>query len=166
MLPQVPVLVRRLRQRNQRLQLVRRPALSPVQWRQADTLAHEESLLTCARCGGNRLRRLESTSKPSWERLLDRRSPSCPSWYAESLEAAERRFWDATKGSGFYDWYLDYLEESAYSSSGCPDASDGPVSRGPARHERGTEDRPPSQRYLPGLDLTDLIDEPFHVRFF
>jgi hypothetical protein len=53
---------------------------------------------------------METTSKPSWKVVLRRESESCPSWYADSLEADARRFWDEAMGNGFYDWYLDYVD--------------------------------------------------------
>lgn len=105
----------------------------------------DNELPTCSHCGSERLQRLETTRKPSWKDVLGRHAESCPSWYAESLEADERRSWDETFGAGFYDWYL---EESAYAFAATPNPDPQPV-----------------QLYLPGLESLSWGD-PFHIRSF
>jgi hypothetical protein len=91
--------------------------------------------LTCSHCGSQRLELVAATSKPSWKTVLRPDSETCPSWYGESLAADERRFWDERVGAGFYDWYLEYLAESAYVP---------PVASTPAALAQ--------QLFLPGLD--------------
>lgn len=116
------------------------------------SMTHPESVgndtLTCSHCGSERCELLEVTSKPSWKTILRRESRTCPSWYAESLEADDRRFWDETIGTGFYDWYLQHREESAYASEGSP-----------------TPNLPPVQLFLPGLDPPSRA-ATFHHRSF
>ena len=91
---------------------------------------------------------METTSKPSWTAVLQREAETCPSWYAESLEADERRFWDEAVGAGFYDWYLEHREESAYAASTTP-----------------PREPPPLQLFLAGLAPLSRADS-FHIRSF
>jgi hypothetical protein len=81
-----------------------------------------------------------------------RQSPSCPSWYAESLQSADRRLWDQRMGAGYYDWSwqeLQHLEESAYPSADSPTGDGGPM-----------------QLSLPGPEPSEPTHEPFHIRSF
>ena len=121
---------------------------TPTAWMPtADPEAADNEPLTCSHCG-RRLELMEATSKPSWKDVLGRQAESCPSWYAESLEADDRRFWDEAIGAGFYDWYLEHREESAYASA---------AARAP--------DSQPIQLSLPGLD-PHCRAAPLHIQSF
>ena len=120
-------------------------AFPPTAFMPEQDTASLESL-TCSHCGSERLQLAETTNKPSWKTLLRREAESCPSWYTESLEADDRRFWDEAVGSGFYDWYLAHREESAYGSS--------TVTSQP--------NPKPGQLFLPGLGPP--TPDPFPIR--
>ncbi len=69
--------------------------------------------LSCPHCGSERLRLIETTAKPLWKELFWRESDSCPWWYADLQWADFRGFWDAEKGEGYTDWYLETQVEGA-----------------------------------------------------
>jgi hypothetical protein len=73
--------------------------------------------LRCPHCDQPTLRLIETVPRPSWREIFSRRSTVMPSWYADSLDADDRKFWDGVQGAGFYDWYQEHGAngiESAY----------------------------------------------------
>ena len=72
-----------------------------------------EPKLLCSHCGSSRLSLLSETPKPSWSELFRPEHRACPAWYRHHLLLEAREFWDTRMGSGFYDWYLEEVLESA-----------------------------------------------------
>ena len=69
--------------------------------------------LLCEHCGSDRMELISETPKPSWKELLWRESDMCPWWYADLQRASHRKFWTASYGEEFYDWYRQTQVESA-----------------------------------------------------
>lgn len=93
-------------------------------------------LPVCSHCGSDSLNLISEFRKPSWAEVLSSQSAICPVWYAESLEAEERQWWDGRMGAGFYGFYDEYLKTHA------ENARVGSAGQAPRSH----------QPWLPGLE--------------
>ena len=93
-------------------------------------------LPVCGHCGSESVTLISESRKPSWAEVLSSQSAFCPVWYAESLEAEERQWWETRMGAGFYDFYDEYLKTQAES----------------ARGVSAVKTRTSHQQWLPGLE--------------
>jgi hypothetical protein len=91
----------------------------------------DDSTLECPHCGGDQLKLISQTPRPSWKDLFWREDDRCPPWYAELQREEHRRLWTEANGEDYYDWYLETQVEGAKESEPAPP--------------------PPIQLYLPGM---------------
>jgi len=88
--------------------------------KESTTNSHD---ILCQHCSSHRIRLIAEHAQPSWSALFHLASPYLPAWYGQSLEAAQRAWWDARMGAGFSDWYDENLKppiESARGSASPP----------------------------------------------
>ena len=125
--------------------------------REPDKLQSSEepwSDLKCEHCGSDRMVLLDTLEQPSWKEIFAFTSTSLPAWYVRIREDDQRAFWDAAMGSGYYDWYLENVVESAERSVGRKDLD--------GLHQ--SRHRPAAQPYLPGLapSLSEVTCDSLH----
>ncbi len=119
----------------------REPVARPCQFRDHDGVGQSQrdgGLAVFVRLESDNLQLINEMPKPSWSRVLDHLNGRCPWWHAEAekqalIEYLEREYWVDEK-----TWYSVIHLESA---------------RDPP---------PPTQRTLPGFDIShDFVSESF-----